>query len=388
MSEARYQLVESLYGPGTAAGWLLTICSVLLSWLFNPRLKKVDHITNDFIATLTLPFIASAHVIFQLLRLPATPLEVFTSLAPEMVQRAAAIAAPLNICQTFSIFALLLFAISAWRLQVKRAALVFVAGVLSWATVNAVFVAHQASQTQHAVLGNQDSYPTVISVVRRTDAQQHAFLGNQDSYPTVISVRRTDAHQQSNFEMRTSDKFALGIGLGAFIFSLLMFTLPVLLLVRRKIGNDSSPAENQEMDSFQRRTTSSIPAISRGIKRAWMKSTAFISGLSTPIAFGVAILMSTGVLTGEGFTLKYQPFFIPKTSTSTRSLDQLVALAGGGITFLFSVFDAVTETRGSSCTTQEETHVMASLGRPGSGAVHLSDPSSDQRTTELRRRSI
>jgi hypothetical protein len=321
MSESRYQLVESLYGPGTAAGWLLTICSVLVSWLFNPRLRKFDHITNDFIATLTLPVIASAHVIFQLLRLPATPLEVFTSLAPEMVQRAAAIAAPLNICQTFSMFALALFAISAWRLQVKRAALIFVAGVFSWATVNAVFLASQASPPQHTVLGNQDSYPTVISV-----------------------VHRTDAHQQRNLEMTHSDKFALGIGLGAGIFGLLMFTLPVLLLVRRKVGTDSSLATNQETDSSQQRIILSVPVFSRSIKRAWMKSTAFISGLSTPIAFGVAILMSTGVLTDEGFTLKYQPFFIPKTNTSMRSLDQLVALAGGGITFLFSVFDAVTET--------------------------------------------
>ena len=344
MSESRYQLVESLYGPGTAAGWLLTICSVLVSWLFNPRLRKFDHITNDFIATLTLPVIASAHVIFQLLRLPATPLEVFTSLAPEMVQRAAAIAAPLNVCQTFSMFALALFAISAWRLQVKRAALIFVAGVFSWATVNAVFLASQASPPQHTVLGNQE----------------HTVLGNQDSYPTVISV----VHR--NLEMRSSDKFALGISLGICILGLLLSALPVLLLVRRKVGT----------------------VFGRGIKKAWMKSTAFISGLSTPIAFGVAILMSTSVLTDEGFTLKYQPFFIPKTNTSTRSLDQLVALAGGGITFLFNVFDAVTETRRSSCTTQEEIHVIASLGRPGSGEVQLSNPSSDQRIIELRRRSI
>ncbi|PMD59014.1 uncharacterized protein K444DRAFT_421198 [Hyaloscypha bicolor E] len=165
--------------------------------------------------------------------------------------------------------------------------------------------------------------------------------------------------------MTQSDKFALGIGLSAGIFVLLLSALPVLL-VRRKVGT----------------------VFSRGIKKAWMKSTAFITGLSTPIAFGVAILMSTGVLTDEGFTLKYQPFFIPKTNTSTRSLDQLVALAGGGITFLFSVFDAVTETRRSFCTTQEEIHVIASLGRPGSGAVQLSNPSSDQRIIELRRRSI
>jgi len=77
--DSRFQLVNSLYGPGTVGCWLLIICSVIVSWTLNPRQRKLDRITNDFIASLTFPCIASAHLAFLLYRLPGPLLEVLTS---------------------------------------------------------------------------------------------------------------------------------------------------------------------------------------------------------------------------------------------------------------------------------------------------------------------
>ncbi|KAH8650842.1 hypothetical protein BGZ60DRAFT_436721 [Tricladium varicosporioides] len=53
--------------------------------------------------------------------------------------------------------------------------------------------------------------------------------------------------------------------------------------------------------------------------RPWMKNTAIISGLSTTIIFGLAILMSNGLLMCktreiDSFILESQPFFIPRTN--------------------------------------------------------------------------
>ncbi|KAL5692992.1 hypothetical protein EMGR_005526 [Emarellia grisea] len=108
MDGSRYQLVDSLYGPGTVGAWLLSLCAVLISWTLNTSSRRKDTISVDFITTLLLPFIAAGHAIFQITRLPAPVAEVITAQQVELQRYASALEAPLNICETFSVAALLL----------------------------------------------------------------------------------------------------------------------------------------------------------------------------------------------------------------------------------------------------------------------------------------
>ena len=79
MNNSRYQLVDSLYGPGTVGAWLLTLCAVLISWTLNMSSRRKDTISVDFIAALLLPLVAASHLVFQVVRLPVSVAEAITS---------------------------------------------------------------------------------------------------------------------------------------------------------------------------------------------------------------------------------------------------------------------------------------------------------------------
>ena len=64
MDTFRYQLVDSLYGPGIVGAWLLTLCAVLISWTLNASSRRKDTISIDFIAALLLPMVAASHLVF------------------------------------------------------------------------------------------------------------------------------------------------------------------------------------------------------------------------------------------------------------------------------------------------------------------------------------
>ena len=80
----------------------------------------------------------------------------------------------------------------------------------------------------------------------------------------------------------------------------------------------------------------------------WLKPTAVISALSAPVAFLIVILMASG----GGIIFPSRPF-IPRTDVSMQSLDQIVALCGGGVTFLFSLLEAFVQ-ESNPRTIQEE----------------------------------
>jgi hypothetical protein len=72
-----------------------------------------------------------------------------------MLQRIAAVAAPLNICEVFPTLALLLFTIAAWRRQIKRAVLTLAVGVLCWSMLNTFYIKGQAKNTERRQLNLQ-----------------------------------------------------------------------------------------------------------------------------------------------------------------------------------------------------------------------------------------
>lgn len=61
MDTSRYQLIDSLYGPGTVRAWLLSTCAVLIIWTLNALSRRKDTIYVDLIATLLLPLVAAGH---------------------------------------------------------------------------------------------------------------------------------------------------------------------------------------------------------------------------------------------------------------------------------------------------------------------------------------
>src|SRR4051812_18833480 len=104
----RLSLVSSLYGPGSIGCWLCTIASVFVSWTLNTESRHRDSITNDFIAALAIPLVATAHLFYLLFSPQRTAqlgeyahfnqASLLTSPFPIAAQYAAAVEAPLNVC--------------------------------------------------------------------------------------------------------------------------------------------------------------------------------------------------------------------------------------------------------------------------------------------------
>src|SRR5450432_2751668 len=97
----RYQLIYSLYGPGTTACWYLTVSSCFISWTLHPKKRVSGSIDDDFIAALAFPAVAAGHLISQVQGYPGPKDEMMTTSDPDLLQLIAAIEASLNITETF-----------------------------------------------------------------------------------------------------------------------------------------------------------------------------------------------------------------------------------------------------------------------------------------------
>ncbi|KAH7079695.1 hypothetical protein FB567DRAFT_533134 [Paraphoma chrysanthemicola] len=143
MEASRFRLVDSLYGPGTVCAWLLTLTAVVVSWTLNKASRRRDTISVDFLLALVLPLIAAGHLIALIVQLPISVVEAFTTRNIEHQQYGSAIEAPLSICETFSVFALILAGCGGpwWgsHLKIKRLGLVLAVGLLSWSAENILF---------------------------------------------------------------------------------------------------------------------------------------------------------------------------------------------------------------------------------------------------------
>ena len=105
----RYVLVSGLYGPGMVVGWFLMIVSCFVSWTIHPRKRLSGSIDSDLIAILTLPVIATGHLISQLFNYPGRREDMMTTTDVYLPQRIAAIEAPLNIVETSMAVSVILF---------------------------------------------------------------------------------------------------------------------------------------------------------------------------------------------------------------------------------------------------------------------------------------
>ena len=273
--------VSSLYGPGTVGCWLFTLLSVFVTWTANPRTSKKDTITNDLLATLSLPAIASVHLLYKLRTSSASIREILTSQSQENLQLAAAIEAPLNVCETFSAAAIVLTGISVTMQHKKRALIVLIVGV-------------------------QGFLPEIV-----------LMIGSFGAEPSVITLARP------------------------FIFNLYGVTIVIIVIsvcliavyLATLLMPDATPTDLPEEDWRNWREPSE-PGRARLIG-----FTSFFFAIASALA---TALQGTGALVTAVAQDNQQRllFFIPRTSVSIHDLDQAVALAAGVVTLLFSIYEA------------------------------------------------
>jgi hypothetical protein len=170
--QGRYDLVSSLYGPGTTACWFITALSCLLSWTIHPKKRRSGSIDSDFIAVLTFPVVAAAHLISQLLNYPALKVEVLSTSDPDLLRQVAAIEASLNITESSLVVFIILFLFAITFRCVRRAVLTALVGLFCFsAEVFMFFVTWPTRQAQQNLsrpfLVNFDSIliGTIVAVV-------------------------------------------------------------------------------------------------------------------------------------------------------------------------------------------------------------------------------
>jgi hypothetical protein len=148
--QGRYDLVSSLYGPGTTACWYLSALTCLVSWTIHPKKRRSGSIDSDFIAVLTFPAVAAGHLISQLHQYPALKVELLSTNDPNLLRQVAAIEASLSITEASLIVFIMLFLIATSRRCVKRAIAIAIVGLFCFdAEVFMFFVTWRTGQAQH-----------------------------------------------------------------------------------------------------------------------------------------------------------------------------------------------------------------------------------------------
>lgn len=323
MDTSRYQLVDSLYGPGTVGAWLLSLCAVLLSWTLDTSSRSKDTISVDFIATLLLSLIAAGHTVFQITRLPVPVAEVITAQNVELQRYASALEAPLNICETFSVAALLLaMCCGPWwgrDPKWKRLGLVLTVGLLSWGTENVMF--GMGTMKGVHVTDATLSRPYLFFLTPIV-ASTWAFLALCLAVGVivwVISVGNTQAAtitQRRDLERRR-----------------LRQPRDWSLHESEPKPTDSSSQITRESREHALQELRTLEPTSRSIQMI-----TFVSIFYLPLSM---IASFTGLTTVEtkspSSTYQAQFFLIPRSNASLSNLDQLLALVGGIIVLLAAV---------------------------------------------------
>lgn len=303
-------LVSSFYGPGNISCWLLTIAAVLVTWTLNPRSRQQDTITLDFMAALAIPSIAAGHLFYLVfsrqshdeLGEEAPSIDganLFTSSSQTAIRYAAAVEAPLNVCETFSSVALTMFVIAAWNGGPRRAFAVVVAGLLAFSTEISLFIQTAGIEAATSNLGRPFLFNSLVTMV-------------------VILVMLT---------------FFLAV-------LLIIGIMAVDFRLRRLVA--ISDATRTEMEQ----TLSLKIANAQRVERLTMWLAIIPSAVFAPSDLLVAILSATGWLEETTYIADEHGktrllFFIPRSMATITELDQAVSLAIGILTLCFSLWDAL-----------------------------------------------
>jgi hypothetical protein len=331
MDASRYQLVDSLYGPGTVGAWLLTLCAVLISWTLNASSRRKDTISIDFIAALLLPVVAASHLVFQVARLPFSVAEAITAQDVEVQKYASAMEAPLNVCETFSIAALLLAVCCGpwWGSDPKwkRLGLVLAVGLLSWGTENMMFAMATMKGVQLVDATLSRPYLFLLTPIV---ASTWGFLALCVVVGGVVWViSRVNAMRAQNTKRdleRIHRRWARNYPL----------QVPNKKNNSSEITQGSVERMNAQLERALQESSRTLEHESRSIK-----SLTFISLVYLPVSFIASVF---GLLLSEpkdsSKTYSKHFFLIPKSNGSMSNLDQILALVGGFIVLLAAVWRA------------------------------------------------
>jgi len=285
----RFELVSSLYGPGNIICWFLLLASVLLSWTANPATARRDIITNDFIAVLTMPLVAVAHLLHQVLyRQPRAESlrHLLTSRYRDDVRSVAAIEAPLAVCDTFIAWAALLLFLAMRRNQLKRKLAVFTVGLL-------------CLPAELLLWRSGVPYGAANSSLTRP------YLSQSNSLALVIGTWHL-------------------LILLVYIFEVAFGVLVSALYLGRHREVHESATES--------------PSLARKI--LWPgRVSSWMSAVSAAVIAASSIWIKYGSMYPSEW--RFHAFrFIPKSTVELSELDQVVAVLGGLTTLVFSAYDA------------------------------------------------
>ncbi|EPE34390.1 hypothetical protein GLAREA_10084 [Glarea lozoyensis ATCC 20868] len=324
METSKYQLVDSLYGPGTVGAWLLTLSAVLISWTLNKSTRRKDTISIDLIGAVLLPMISAGHLVFQVYNLPYSITETITSSDVEVQKYASALEAPLNICETFSMVSLLAAACCGpwWGCvpKLRRLGVVLLAGSLSWGAENVMF----ATATLKGVKADDTklSRPYLFFITPIVAASWGflvicLFVGGAFwliGKSTLAKVVGSDVDLEG-----TKPFWSLGCH-----------------------STDHGPAgDDVSMSRFE------MAKLSGGSPKAWrqanrvMMAVSLLSVLFSPGSFVtslISISMSTlGAKEASAEGTHRLLMFIPASNGSMNNLDQILAFVGGVLVLLWSI---------------------------------------------------
>jgi hypothetical protein len=288
----RWALVSSLYGPGTFWSWLIIVASVFTSWTINPVTKRLDSITNDTIAALTLPVVAAVDALYQLAKYdrPDRP-RLLLSDSPEDIQLVAALEAPLAICEVYVVLAIFLHSAASRRYQWKRVGCVTLSTLLCFSPQLVIFFTYPDLPVSRSTFARPFLFNFVIAL---------GFISGIMAIMTGVSIVRT-----------------------------------AVVTVYRRAKPSSS--EDQEKPKERRSGFEKWANIFAAVLIASVISFVKYGFVGNTTAFAMGML---------GYQTRMIRF-MPKSNVSLTDLDQIVALAGGGFTLLFSIYDAVKGWRSS-----------------------------------------
>jgi hypothetical protein len=317
-----YARVDSLYGPGTVGAWLLTVLSVFIGWTLNKNSREKDTISIDFLAVLILPTVAVGHLFYLVAHLPTTIAEVLTAEDIDSIQRLAAIEAPLNICETFAIVALMLAACCgpfyASGPKWKRLGLILLVGLLSWATEEYLF---QQATRRGVRAANTMLSRTYVFLVVPIVGSVWAFIGVCLMIALIfafVTLIRWLKRRSNNAESSGGDH-----------------EIPMRppTSANEVVIDEIYPVTHAEQEQRQIRHESIM-----------MRVMASVTLLYLPTTF-LALLMSNYTMKTKSQTLNQnlgqsreptELFFIPKSSGSLFNLDQALAMATGLLVVIYS----------------------------------------------------
>lgn len=331
MEASRYQLVDLLYGPGTVGAWLLTLCAVIISWTMNKNTRRKDSISLDFVGAVLLPLVASWQLFFQVARLPFSIAKTITSRDVEIQQYASALEAPLNICETFEVVALIAAASCGpwWKSDPKyrRLSTLLVAGLLSCGTENIMFAMATFNGVKIDDVTLSRPYFFLITPIVAATWVFLLFCVLCRGVVWILSIIHIKKSQKPVEDLKREAVWPQRYHAST---------------KRLKV------AEHNTRDEVTKFRTADLDDFKQGSSREArsMRAMSILTVLFIPALFSASLFsMPLPFVSPETTTVAYTPrakssqsfFLIPKSNGSLNSLDQIIALVTGVLTLGWAI---------------------------------------------------